>query len=245
MRKSKLYTKKTQPKTPTFGSSAELYWYTSQNNGKLVSVDRENTSVIYLRGRLVHDFLKSKTNSTKKYCIIGDFILPDSSQTQLRVQAIPITFTNFSTQTLERLFRLDLKNSSESSSLCGGSLPFTKNNIVSSTQITSSNTSFQTSDLCPNCSTQVSSSHISIYEENQDSNGNTMKALTKEKMISKQKLSLLGLGIEILSPSMSSQIGDSRCNNSTCKAQGFDCCLSNQCINDGEIRAGNFLLRRL
>ena len=57
-------------------------------------------------------------------------------------------------------------------------------------------------------------------------------------MISKQKLSLLGLGIEILSPSMSSQIGDSRCNNSTCKAQGFDCCLSNQCINDGEIKPG-------
>ena len=237
MRKSKLYTKKTKAKNPTFGSAGELYWYTSQNNGKLVSISRENTSILYLRGRLVHDFLKYKTNSTKKYCIISDFILPDNTKAQLRVQALPITFTNFSNQTLERLFRLDLKSSSESSSRCSGTLPFTENNIISSTQVSSLDSSFQSSDLCPNCSTQISSSNISLYEENTDTNGNPI-SLTTSNIVSKQKLSLLGMGIEILSPSMSSQIGDSRCNNSTCKAKGFDCCLSNQCVNDGAIRPG-------
>ena len=66
MRKSKLSTKKTPAKNPTFGSAGELYWYTSQNNGKLVSISRENTSIVYLRGRLIHDFLKYKTNAAKK-----------------------------------------------------------------------------------------------------------------------------------------------------------------------------------
>ncbi|MEC8625030.1 MAG: hypothetical protein VXY34_09440, partial [Bdellovibrionota bacterium] len=243
MRKSRLYTKKTPAKNPTFGSAGELYWYTSQNNGKLVSISRENTSIVYLRGRLIHDFLKYKTNAAKKYCIVSDFILPDNTKTQLRVQAIPITFTNFSNQTLERLLRLDLKSSSESKDRCSGDLPFTENNIISSTVISSTNpasgtaaTSFQNSDICPSCSTQISSSHISLYEENTDTNGNI--PLTKDNKVSKEKLSLLGFGIEILSPNISSQIGDSRCNNSTCKATGFDCCLNNQCVNDGGVKPG-------
>ena len=243
MRKSKLSTKKTPAKNPTFGSAGELYWYTSQNNGKLVSISRENTSIVYLRGRLIHDFLKYKTNAAKKYCIVSDFILPDNTKTQLRVQAIPITFTNFSNQTLERLLRLDLKSSSESKDRCSGDLPFTENNIISSTVISSTNpatgtaaTSFQNSDICPSCSTQISSSHISLYEENTDTNGNI--PLTKDNKVSKEKLSLLGFGIEILSPNISSQIGDSRCNNSTCKATGFDCCLNNQCVNDGGVKPG-------
>jgi hypothetical protein len=237
MRKSKLQYKKKKTENPTFGATGELYWYTSKNNGKIISLDRENTSIIYLRGRFIHEFLKYKTNASKKYCLVGDFTLPDESQKQLRVQTIPITFTNFSTQTLERLFRLDLKEKTNSEKICDGVLPFTKNNIVSSTQITSLNVAFQTSDLCSNCSTLLSSVNITIYEENKDDN-NLPINLTSEQKISKQKLPLTSLGLEVLSPAMSSKIGDSRCSNSICQARKFDCCLNNQCVKDAQVKPG-------
>ena len=182
MRKAKVQYKTKKAGTPAFGATAEMYWYTSKNDGKIVSLDREKSSILYLRGRTVHEFLKYKTNSTKKYCVIADFTLPDTTKKQLRILAIPITFTNFSSQTLERLFRLDLKNKSSSEQVCAGTLPFTENNIVSSTQISSSDSKFQPSDLCSDCSTLLSSLNISIYEEN------TAGDLTTSQKISKQKL---------------------------------------------------------
>lgn len=98
------------PTTPVFSGNA--YWYNGQTiNGTLDLAD-DFSSVIYLRGQAINDYLTQTSGAMSSvFCSVIGFNT-NGAKDQFRVRAAPISFNNFQTGQLERLLRLDMNLSS-------------------------------------------------------------------------------------------------------------------------------------
>lgn len=200
--------------SPSFASDESTYWFTSAKVTGTVTLNKNTQDVLYLRGKLIHDFLNAKDTSgseyfRKQYCIVGNFSSP--SYKQIRVRAIPIYITT-ATKAIERLFRLDVPTNSDNTSACQFS---TINSVLPSSA------AFSLPGICSSCSGQITTKDLNLYETKNSS-------LTK---IDDKSLSLSSVLLRVdLSSNSSSP--ESSCTNSSCSAKGFDCCLSGQCVKD-------------
>lgn len=199
---------------PTFGSDENLYWFTSSKITGTVTINKNSQDVVYLRGKLVHDFLNAvDLNGTeyyrKQYCIVGNF--SSASYKQVRVRAIPIYVTT-STNAVERLLRIDIPSTTDNTSACKFS---TINSILPTLA------AFSLPEICPTCTGQVTTSNLNLYE------AKTSSLVKIESTL--MNLSPIFIKADLTSNSSSSA---SSCTNSSCSAKGFDCCISGQCVKD-------------
>jgi len=94
------------PSAPTFSGNA--YWYNGQVINGVLEIPDTFSSVVYLRGDSVNSFLaQSSAQMSAVYCTVISFN-STGAKDQLRVRAVPLTFNNFQTGQLERLFRVDM-----------------------------------------------------------------------------------------------------------------------------------------
>lgn len=216
------------PTTPTFTNDEGLYWFTSVKVTGTVTINKNSESVVYLRGSNVHNFLLSTDSSNNlpyyqspnAFCLVGNY---GTATKQLRLRAVPIFISNYTTKTIERLFRVDVPSQSENASTCGS---------LAVDGITAANATFSLSGICPDClaTAQTTSLSLKLFQRN-------LKALTEPMVqVATTKLSLAPIALKVDLQSNSSSDGLS-CTNSSCEAKGFDCCIQSQCVKDASVKS--------
>ena len=95
------------PAPPVFNSDEDLFWFSDQKVTGTITINQNTQTVIYLRGDILHQFLENDSNFTKAFCMVVSYT-DATVKKHLRARAVPIAFTNFSTQSLERLLRIDI-----------------------------------------------------------------------------------------------------------------------------------------
>lgn len=202
---------------PTFLADEYLYWFSSVKVTGTMTVNQNSDIVTYLRGSNVHNFLSSKDSNASEYyrktfCIVGTY---GGSNKQLRLRAVPIYITNYSTNTIERLFRIDVPSRAENASTCGFS---TINGVAPSSA------AYSLTEICPACTggALITSTKLEVYSSNASS------ALT---IIPTTQITLSSVALRVdLSSNSTSPAGS--CSNSSCESKGFDCCIEGQCVKD-------------
>lgn len=200
--------------SPVFAADENSYWFTTTKTVGTVTINKNSQDIIYLRGKLVHDFLSSKDLSgteyyRKQYCLVGNFS-NTALYNQMRFRAVPIYVTS-SNKATERLLRIDIPSESDNTSLCN-------NTTISS--ILPTTATYSLPGICSTCTGQVTTSELSLYEAS--------TTLTK---IESTRLNLSSTLIKVDLQSNSTDPSNS-CSNSSCSAKGFDCCVSGQCVKD-------------
>lgn len=212
--------------TPTFNSDENLYWFTSLKVTGTITLNQNTDTVVYLRGANVHNFLISTDPATnlayyqngKSFCLVGNY---GSSNKQLRLRAVPISISNYSTKTTERLFRIDIPSRSENIGACG---------TATVDGVSSSSGAYALPEICPSCTggTYLTSVTLKLFESNLSTG--VMAQIPTTKIT----FSSLGIKVDLSSNSTSNE---SSCSISSCEAKGFDCCIEGQCVKDASIKA--------
>lgn len=225
---------KATPGSPVFTSDETLYWFTTEKVTGTITLNKTYENVIYIRGKSVNDFLNSNDSNGvtyykngKQFCVIGNFINPFK---QVRLRAVPISVSNYSNQTTERLFRVDVPSATENQSTCGVATVIdgsalavidTKTNLASAYSLP------QVCNPLDGClvTGYATTTGLKLYESTLTSTPKKMDLVP----VSRLTLSNLALRIDLQSTSTGPS---SSCTNSACGAKGFDCCIEGQCVKD-------------
>ncbi|MBY0412723.1 MAG: hypothetical protein K2Q18_01090, partial [Bdellovibrionales bacterium] len=214
----------TTPTAPTFSSDEILYWYTTSKITGAATVNLNTSSVIYLRGKTVHNFLSTVSGTYSfyqgQYCIVGNF---GTSFRQLRVRAVPMTMTS-SNKAIERVLRIDLPSSEENTATCG----YTAIDGLDPVTVSPDKTvALSIGALCPasGClGTLVSSTSLKFYSS----------STSVLSPVSQLNLTSMFLKVDVQS---NSTAPETSCSNSACTAKGFDCCSDGQCVMDASLKS--------
>ena len=204
---------------------SEIGWNYLGSNSLSISIDAANLNTAYLTGTDIQNYLSTSTNfNNVNYCVAASFDIGGVIY-ELRARAVPISYYDFTKQQTVRVFRVDYPDATNSSSFCSGTL-FIQDSSGSYIADTSGALSpvFNAGDLCPTCTTLQSSSRVRVYK--------------KESTIRQIPSSLLKFDSLVLKidPNNNSTNNPTTCSQSTCVARGFDCCLDNQCVDEGKER---------
>jgi hypothetical protein len=217
---------------PTFTEEQDLYWHNiDDSTNKVVTINENINTVEFLRGETINTFLKSSSdgvtlNHTKTYCLVVSYNIT-SAKKNLRVRAVPDTRTNISSSEIEYVLRIDFTQEDASLAACDGSTLQILTTADAGNTITDADSAFAVVDLCPTCAGTLTSTDISLYATNDP--------LTVTDRLDASTINLSGLTLRIDSQSSTSTDNPS-CDQVSCSAKGFDCCLNGQCVNDAEVR---------
>lgn len=169
-----------------------------------------------IRGKALSQYLRTIPGTTK-LCLVGKFNYSGNSDRFLVMSAKTKTFTDIIKKTTEFYLQVEPSNESSNQNDC---LSYNLTNKLYE-NASSPSVHFSLNQLCSNCSTAVSSTGLRLYFFN------------GEEVPSVSVSSLL------LTISGSTSGSVNACvESSSCKARGFDCCLSGQCVTDGAQRPG-------
>jgi hypothetical protein len=220
------------PDTPDLENLGDVSWFSGNSSFEnIITLNEDVPTVVYLRGGAINTFLSASldgvtTNVERTYCMVASYNTAGAQQ-NLRIRAVPVSFRNLSTNTLERVLRLDFPDTTASSSTCQGSALNIVTTADAGTTVGSSDSAFTGTALCPTCSGIIISTDVSLYLAN--------SGLTVNDRIPEFNLNLGELVLRIDTSSGSIDQGGS-CSQSSCTAKGFDCCLDGQCVRDGTLR---------
>lgn len=209
--------------TPTFNSDEALYWFTSLKITGTITFNKNTDSIAYLRGQNVHNFLTSKDSSGvayyqngKQFCVAANY----NGYKQVRLRAVPIFISNYTTKSIERLFRIDIPSKQENEDTCKFG---TIKDVPASAAV------FSLDKICDNClaTTLITSESLTLFEVNVKTGASQVIAP------STFSLDPVKLRVDMQSNSTSNE---SACSNSACEAKGFDCCVEGQCVKDASLK---------
>lgn len=208
--------------------TTEAYWFFDGEKVEgTITINQNIQTVGYLRGSTIHDFLNTDSNSSKQYCLVGSYQDNSLPKNTLNVRAVPIVITNTSTASIERLFRIDFIEESVNSVQCGASVSVLDvNGEIDTTR--SPNPAFSPATVCPTCTSSFTTSNISLYEY-------SSLAISDSTRIESAFSGLATTNLRI-NPANTTTDPVSSCSNSQCAAEGLDCCLDGQCVNDAAIK---------
>lgn len=219
---------------PVFLADETLYWFSTSKVTGTMTVNQNSDIVTYLRGSIVHNFLTSKDSSSveyyrKTYCVVGTY--PGTNK-ELRLRAVPIYITNYSNNTIERIFRLDVPSRAENAAACGLATISYSGASVITTPVNAATTAYALTEVCSGagCTSGalITSTALKLYTSNVTAGTLTPVPTTQIT------LSSIALKIDLASNSTS---GNSSCSNSSCESKGFDCCIEGQCVKDASQKA--------
>lgn len=174
-----------------------------------------------MRGDNVHNFLKDHIVGTStRLCMALNFpqAIGTNSKKVLILAARVRSYFNNNLNGKEYYIQMQPSNYTANVGDC------TSVNLTNTLQSTfGSNTfAFKISDVCPDCNSNIASSIMNFYS----SDGSEVLDITKGS-----------LGINLMPEVGTTPPSGLSCSNdSTCKIEGFNCCLQGQCVNHGETR---------
>jgi hypothetical protein len=218
--------------TTTSTSDVELAWYQSLSSSTTLSLFRDSAENTYVRGRRIENFLLRRNSPTTSYCLEIDFGsgLAAGDRRYLRLRAVPLTVNNVATKTKTIYLRVDFANTAAGQSICDtDKIQYINDSTTQTISYASvaSSVSFTLASTAASAITQIQSSNLKLFTV--DSVNDVMEQVKPTEL----DLTLLVLQLK---PGNAPTIGGT-CTNSSCSALGFDCCLQNQCVNDGSVRA--------
>lgn len=185
-----------------------------------ITVNASNLNTANIIGTMVQDYLSDSTNfNGQTYCLVSTFSLGGFSY-QLRSRVIPVSYYDFTQKKTVKVYRVDFPDSANSLSNCAGTLfaPDIDGNYVAET---SPAISYTPGSVCPTCTSTLTSTNVRIFKKE-----------TTLRQVPQGSLNLTTLTLRI-DPNNSTSENNNSCTNTSCQARGFDCCLDNQCVNDG------------
>lgn len=172
-----------------------------------------------VRGNEIISYLAGEIDSSNSYCMALHF--PAAVKKLFFINLKALSNVNTLTGKAELYYKAFPGNQTENQNYCQNANLLNLVNADLGTSYLMSDIAYEGDDVCPTCSGKITSSKISIIQ-NQN-----------EKLV----FSLSGLKMEI-SPSQGtgSGTGPSCLINETCTNIGYNCCLNNQCVNSGELK---------
>lgn len=207
--------------TPNFTNIVNYFQQGITQSTSILSLASNFTDSFMIRGNQVHNYYAAAVNSSSVLCMVAQF--PSNPNNKLFVvAAIPQSFNNLSTGVKEYYLQLQPTEKSINQVNCQTS------SLVTSmlTLYPTLTPVFKLSEVCPSCSTTLTSNGLKIYT-------------TNGVALNSGSIDISGLRLQIgLSGNTTANSGGSCQNTSNCVALGFDCCLSGQCVLDGRTRDG-------
>lgn len=209
---------KNEPTAPEFSTNLNYL-----QNGSFQTTSTLNLAVnfndsVYLRGKSIDQFIRSG-NTTLVQCMVAPF--PASADKKVLVfAATPRFFVNFTDQTREYYYLLTPADGSSNQAQCQ------KTGLINqiSIELSTSAIAYRIQDLCPNC---FESLFVSQPFMLRDPSG----APTSN-------ISVNNLSLRITNTGSVDLPANATCTTSSeCVARGFDCCSSNQCVRDKQIKS--------
>lgn len=211
-------TAKDPTSTPT---NVQNSWNYLDTNSQSISINSSNLNTAYIIGTLVEKYLATTTNfSNANYCLVSSFTLGGSTY-QLRSRIVPISYYDFKEKRTVRVMRVDFPDTTNSTSQCSGTLRVLNSQGSYANEAATTYTEFHPKLLCPSCTSALTSSKVRIFR----------KGITLDEVPS-TTLNLKALSLKV-DPNFNSGSGNNSCTNNSCQTTGFDCCIDNQCVNDG------------
>ena len=223
------------PGAPDFDQSLPpVNWYLEKMIPGNVTINANLKTVIYLRGRGVHNFLAAGGNHLGVYCLVASFEQANLKQ-QLRFRAVPLSLARGETQ--EKIFRVDISLAQEGSLACAGKVSvYDSHGTVLGevdSNIHSHQIGYSPEELCSTCSGIQNASHLAMYRVSD----NRIIEDSHQVRMDQLDLTSLGLRFDMENQRLPGKEGGG-CSQGECRAKGFDCCLQDQCVLDGELRPG-------
>ncbi len=198
--------------------TSPVLWYDQQTYKTHLSLDAENNNTLYLRGGEINNYLSFTDNYSKTFCLLVDFDAPGSTVIKrLKMKAVPQQVYNITTAEIERYIRVDAHSE------------VVNNNNCATAPVGPNGDEYYTKDLCPTCTSPFISEagQIKLYVNE----SNTFEEVSSSNV----NLSDISLSVD---PFNSSDTVIINCNDNLCGNNGFDCCLSNQCVKHAAVRNG-------
>lgn len=187
---------------------------TRTNTNFVLPVDFIDSFLI--RGKALSLYLRTIPTTTK-LCLVGKFNYSGNADRFLVMSAKPKFFTDLTKKTTEFYLQVEPSNDSSNQNDC---LSYNLSNRLFE-NASSPSVHFSLNQLCSNCSTAVSSTGLRLYFFN----GEEVPAVSVTSLLM------------TISGSTSGSV-NTCVESSACKARGFDCCLSGQCVTDGAMKPG-------
>lgn len=202
------------PTSPTFSGEANYFQDGAIKATSIFSLSIANTLDFYLRGEDVDTFIKDGSASTVQ-CLATKFSL-STEKSMLILALTPQSFYNFSTNTVEHYYLVSAQDENSNKNFCN------KPGLISA--FSGETFAFSTATVCTTCSdSQLQSDPTSVLT----SDGFQITSIDVTNLYIKMATSNI-----VIPPSQA-------CTSSPeCKAKGFDCCSSGQCVNDKQIKNG-------
>jgi hypothetical protein len=240
--------------------SSPVVWYSNTAFDGIVTLNSNYTDSLYLRGSDVDKFVQTDQPevpiSDKKYCLVISYNQAIANY-PVRLLATPFRFASGQAGSDYGL-KIHVADKSLNESTCTGNVnlynfPQNSTNSVASV-LETTNGAYSLPDLCPSCGGAETSQDVRIYRvsslrscsvvNGQESNCiRTYHGLDKNWLNTimstgsqTQDLEMNNLQLRIDYSSTVEESG-SQCTNTSCRAEGFDCCVDGiQCANDGQER---------
>ncbi|MEX0797807.1 MAG: hypothetical protein WD025_00080, partial [Bacteriovoracaceae bacterium] len=204
-------------------SHEDLYWFDSGVKRSTLTIDHDNQKNHYIFGSDIDLFLQDSENYNSTYCVLAAFNTGGAASTPLMVKATPAVTTNYSTGKRTRYLRANLSTAS-GNDFCNKDVQIKSNPL---TLVPFSSLVYKPADVCPSCLNIIASNKFELYRYQQD--GNWLK------LISHDQIDYGNLSLRIDMNGNSSNTPTS-CTDAGCAAEGFDCCIEGQCVNDASTR---------
>ncbi|MBA2404445.1 MAG: hypothetical protein H0V66_06715, partial [Bdellovibrionales bacterium] len=213
--------------------SSETNWNFLSTLSKLITINVSNLNNSYIVGNSVESFLNTSGNSAGTYCLISRYSLSGLTH-ELRTRVVPVSYYDFKVKRTVKILRVDFNDiaNADQSCMVSSVTPITIQRldangllVTDPTPTATSRTTHDPAQLCPLCSSILSSSKIFLVKK-------TLSAL-QELSIAQVDIRSLSLAVD---PNNNVATNTGTCSQSSCISRGFDCCLDNQCITDGATR---------
>ena len=220
----------------SFPSDAQ--WSNSGLISQTVTLDFNNKKTVYLVGDDVHNFLTQNDAEymQKTFCIEVYFNSDNlTNPKRLRVKALPALSNRFTANKITRYLRVNLSTDS-GNDICNIDKKDTSGNtfdpddsdlngVVNADDVGIAN---YTDVVCPTCLNILGSKSLTFYTYEDAST-----PLEPLNSISHFAFDKLSLRIDLNSNS-GNTVGS--CSDTNCQANGFDCCVEGQCVNEQSIK---------
>lgn len=204
--------------TPFTNSSFNFLQQASTQTYSILSLASDFSDTFYVRGNQIHNYLSNPAVSQTPLCLALTYSSnPDNKN--LVLSAIPQSFTNLSNGQKEYYFLVQPAEKSINQVNCQttGMLTTLLTNFPTQSSV------YKISELCPSCTSSMTSAPLKFYS-------------TSGSIITNLELSNLRIQFGI--SGLNSQTGGSCSSSSNCIGLGYHCCVSGQCVNDGQVKSG-------
>ncbi len=212
--------------TSTPAATTQLSWNYLANVSQSITVNASNLNTANIVGTLVNAYLSSTSESNFSnvtYCLVSTYSI-SGTNFELRSRVIPVSYYDFTQKKTVYVYRVDFPDETNSTTFCSGTL-FSFNESGTPVGETSPVTKFSPEKVCPTCTSTLTSTRVRIFKKETTLNQVPAASLPFATMVLR------------IDPNNSTTSNGSSCTNAGCQARNLDCCLDNQCVNDGAVKS--------